>query len=249
MTKLILSGCNGHMGRVISACVEDMPDCTIVAGIDRNTDIRGNYPVFPRPDMCAVAGDVIIDFSHPSVTEILLDYALKTNTPVVLATTGLGEEQIQKVREAARKIPVFFTANMSLGVNLVAHLCKRAAAILGTQFDIEIVERHHNQKVDAPSGTALMLADVIAQSLPHEPQYVFNRQGVRKKRDKNEIGIHAVRGGTIVGDHEVIFAGHDEVITISHSASSKDVFAIGAINAALFLKNKKPGLYSMDDLV
>ncbi len=249
MTKLILSGCNGHMGKVISSCVEDLADCTIVAGIDRNTDIQGNYPVFPQPGMCAVAGDVIIDFSHPSATGPLLDYALAAKTPVVVATTGLGEQQIAKVHEAAKKIPVFFTANMSLGVNLLAHLCKRVAAVLGAQFDVEIVERHHNQKVDAPSGTALMLADAVSSALPYEAQYVFDRQSVRKKRDKTEIGIHAVRGGTIVGDHEVIFAGRDEIITLSHSAHSKDVFAMGAINAALFLKGKRPGLYSMDDMV
>ena len=249
MKRIVLSGCNGQMGRMISACVKQREDCTIVAGIDISGEILDTYPVFTNALECSVEADVIIDFSHPSALENTLALAEKTGTPAVIATTGLSPEQIKRIHAASKKIPVFFTANMSLGVNLLAELAKKAASVLGGQFDIEIVEKHHNQKIDAPSGTALMLADAISSVLKEEPQYVYDRHAVRRKRGKNEIGLHAIRGGTIVGEHEIIFAGHDEVITLSHSAASKGVFATGSINAALFLCGRENGLYNMADLV
>ena len=249
MKRIVLSGCNGKMGRMIASCVKGRDDCTVVAGIDVSGEVLDAFPVFTSPAGCQVEADVIIDFSHPSALAPLLDYAAATRTPAVIATTGLSSDQVALIRETSARVPLFFTANMSLGVNLLVELAKKAAAVLGGQFDIEIIEKHHNQKIDAPSGTALMLADAISGVLPEEPQYVYDRHAVRRKRGKNEIGLHAVRGGTIVGEHEVIFAGRDEVLTLSHSAMRKEVFATGSINAALFLCGKENGLYSMGDLV
>ncbi len=249
MRRILLSGCNGKMGRMITSCVKDRDDCMIVAGIDISGTVLDAYPVFTSIEECSVDADVIIDFSHPSALEPLLDFAVKKQLPAVIATTGLSAEQINLIHEKANEVPLFFTFNMSLGVNLLAQLAKKAAAVLGNQFDIEIIEMHHNQKIDAPSGTALMLADAVSSSLESEPQYIYDRHAIRKKRSKNEIGIHSVRGGTIVGEHEVVFAGRDEVIKLSHSASSKEVFAVGSINAALFLCGKNNGLYDMGDLV
>lgn len=249
MIRIILSGANGKMGRVISRCVAERDDCTVVAGIDPVTDSSGGFHVFSSPAGCNVPADVIIDFSHPSALDGLLEMALKRGLPIVVATTGISADQVEKIHEAAKTIPVFFTANMSLGVNLMLELAKTAARVLGREFDIEIVERHHNQKIDAPSGTALMLADSIGSVLDSPHQYIYDRHSQRKKRQKNEIGIHAVRGGTIVGDHDIIFAGRDEVVTISHSAASKEIFATGSLNAALFLSGKPAGLYTMSDLI
>lgn len=249
MIKMILSGCNGQMGRVIAACTADRDDCTVVAGIDPHSEMKDGFPVFSAPAHCSVPADVIVDFSHPAALGPLLDMAVARNLPIVIATTGLGQDQISAIHGAAEEIPVFFTANMSLGVNLMLELSKIAAKVLGREFDVEIVERHHNRKIDAPSGTALMLADGISSALDTPTQYVYDRHSQRKQRQKNEIGLHAVRGGTIVGDHDVIFAGRDEVLTISHSAASKDIFATGSINAALFLSGKPKGLYSMADLI
>lgn len=249
MINIILSGCNGKMGKFISSVISDRDDCRVVAGIDINTQANDGFPVFAQPDDYIGEADVIIDFSHPSSLEKLLSYAKKNNLPIVIATTGLSDEQKAQLAEAAKTVPVFFSANMSIGVSLIAELAKTAARVLGQGFDIEIIEKHHNQKIDAPSGTALMLADAVCEALPEEMTYEYNRQAKRSKRTKNEIGIHAVRGGTIVGDHDVIFAGRDEVITISHSAASKEVFAVGAVNAALFLVNKEPKLYNMKDFV
>lgn len=249
MKKFLLSGANGKMGRSIANCVKQRDDCEIVAGVDISGETYGSFPVYPAWEVCKEEADVLIDFSHPSALSGLLEFACARNIPCVVATTGLDNGQISMIHDAAKKIPVFFTANMSLGVNLLAELAKKAAAVLGEQFDIEIIEKHHNQKVDAPSGTALMLADELSTVLELSPQYIYDRHSVRRKRAKNEIGLHAVRGGTIVGEHEILFAGHDEVITLSHSASSKEVFATGSINAAMFLCGKQPGLYSMRDLV
>lgn len=249
MVRIILSGCNGHMGHVISHSVAQRDDCTVVAGIDLNTEMRQGYPVFSTAAECSAEADVIVDFSHPAALDSLLAMAVSKKLPVVVATTGLSQEQVAKVRETARTIPVFYTANMSLGINLMQELCKTAARVLGAGFDIEIVEKHHNQKIDAPSGTALMLADSISEALPATPQYVYDRHSQRKKRTKNEIGLHAVRGGTIVGEHEVIFAGRDEVFTIHHSAASKEIFATGALSAAVFLAGKPTGLYTMADVI
>ena len=196
-----------------------------------------------------VKADIIIDFSHTSMLDGLLDYAVKNNIPAVIATTGYDDAQIEKIKQASHKIPVFFTFNMSIGVNLVASLAKKAAAILGDSFDVEIVEMHHNQKIDAPSGTAIMLANAVNSVFGDTLNYEYDRHSVRRKRPKNEIGIHSVRGGTIVGEHEIIVAGHDEVIKLSHSAQSREVFAVGAVRAAKFLYGKAPGLYDMNSIM
>lgn len=249
MKRIILSGCNGKMGRIIAACIKERDDCTVVAGIDIAGEAYDVFPVFTSPEQCAAEADAIIDFSHPSALLPLLSYAVERHIPAVIATTGLSDEQIAVVRETAKQVPLFFSFNMSLGVNLLCGLAKKAASILGGQFDIEIVEKHHNRKIDAPSGTALMLADEISTALTERPRYVFDRHSVRQKRGKEEIGIHSIRGGTIVGEHEVIFAGHDEIITLSHTAMSREIFATGSINAALFICGKPDGLYSMDDII
>ena len=196
-----------------------------------------------------VDADVIVDFSHPSVLNGLLEFAVAKKMPAVIATTGLSNEQVAKIHETAKEIPLFFSANMSIGISLISELAAKAARVLEGSFDIEIVEAHHNQKIDAPSGTALMLANSISDALTEKPHYEFDRHSKRQKRDKNEIGIHAIRGGTIVGEHEIIFAGLDEIIKISHSARSKELFAVGAVNAALYLKGKEPGFYSMKQLI
>ncbi len=249
MINIILSGCNGKMGQVITRLVAEDDACKIVAGLDINDYIPNSYPVFTAIEDCTAEADVIIDFSHPSALEPLLAYATAHKIPAVIATTGLSAEQKEQLAEAAKEIPLFFSANMSLGINLLISLAKKAAALLEESFDIEIIERHHNQKIDAPSGTALAIADGISEVLKNPPEYVYDRHSVRRKRKKNEIGLHAVRGGTIVGDHEVLFAGNDEVIELKHSAASKEVFAVGAVKAAKFLAGKRPGMYSMTDLV
>ena len=248
MTRIILSGALGKMGKAITACVENRNDCEIVAGVDLAT-AECSFPIYKSFSDINVAADVIIDFSHPSVLDDLLNFAKEKKMPAVIATTGLTEEQINSIKEASNYVPLFFSANMSIGVSLVSELAKKAAKVLQGSFDIEIVEARHNQKIDAPSGTALMLADSISEALDEQPIYEFDRHSKRMKRTKNEIGIHAVRGGTIVGEHEIIFAGPDEVIKISHSAYSKQLFANGSVNAGLFLVGKETGFYSMKDLV
>ena len=249
MTRILLSGCNGKMGRVITACVADRVDCEIVAGIDINTESHAGFPVFAKPANCGLEADVVVDFSHPSALSGILAYALEHHLPAVIATTGHSPEQRDAVHKAAEQIPVFYSGNMSIGISLLTELARKAAAVLGNDFDIEIIEKHHNQKIDAPSGTALMLADAIADTVPYDPKYVYERHSVLKKRDKAEIGISSIRGGTIVGEHEILFSGRDELITLSHSARSKEIFAVGAVNAAVFLRGKAPGLYCMADLV
>lgn len=249
MKKLILSGANGKMGRVIAAFVKEKADCEIVAGIDAVTTQYDSFPIFESPALCNVLADCIVDFSHPSLLAPILEYAAHTTTPIVVATTGLTDAQIALLRKTSELVPVFFSFNMSLGVNLLVELAKRAAAVLGSDFDIEVVEKHHNQKVDAPSGTAVLLANAVNRALDDRCRYVYDRHSVRTKREKNEIGIHSIRGGTIVGEHEVLFAGKDEVITLSHSAMSKEIFATGAVNAALFLAGKPARMYDMGDLV
>ncbi len=248
MTRIILSGCNGKMGKTITACVAERTDCEIVAGFDICTDSTV-FPVFADPAQCDVAADVIIDFSHPAMVDRVLAYATAKALPIVIATTGLSEQQTQAIQAATAQTAVFSSANMSLGISLLAELAKKAAAILGSSFDVEIIEKHHNLKIDAPSGTALMLANAVKEGLPYEPSYVYDRHAVRQKRDAHEIGFSSIRGGTIVGEHDVLFAGHDECITLSHTAASKGVFATGAINAALFLCGKPAGYYTMKDLV
>lgn len=248
MTDIILCGANGKMGRVIRDIVAKRDDCRIAAGIDLNT-VSDSFPIYSSFDEIKEDADVIIDFSNPALLNDLLDFAVKKSMPVVIATTGYDESQKKQIEEASRKTSVFFTYNMSLGINLLANLAKKAVQVLGDGFDIEIIEKHHNQKIDAPSGTALMLADAICEELNKPMKYEYDRHSKREKRTKNEIGMHAVRGGTIVGEHEIMFAGRDEIITLSHSARSKEVFAVGAVNAALFLKDKPAGMYSMKEMI
>lgn len=246
MVNVIMHGCNGKMGRVITNLVSQDNDIEIVAGVDAYTGIDNEYPVFTSIKECTVKADVIIDFAVTSAIDNLLDYSVSTKTPVVICTTGLSAEQLEKVNEASKKVAVLRSANMSLGINTLMKLLKTATEVLANRgFDIEIVEKHHNQKVDAPSGTALALADCMNQVLDNQYDYTYDRSTVRQKRAKNEIGISAVRGGTIVGEHEVIFAGIDEVIEIKHTAYSKAIFAKGAIDAAKFLKGKEAGLYNL----
>lgn len=250
MTNILMHGCNGKMGQVISGLVETNETATIAAGVDPYTGIENNYPVFETPESCSVSTDVIIDFSNADAVSNILDYAVNTQTPIVVCTTGLNQEQLRVLHAASEKVAVLFSANMSLGINLLISLAQKATKILtDANFDIEIVEKHHNQKVDAPSGTALAIADGINAALEEPYNYQYDRSPDRVKRPKNEIGLHAVRGGTIVGEHEVIFAGEDEIIEINHRAMSKRIFAVGAINAAKFLAGKPAGLYTMADLM
>lgn len=247
MTSIILSGACGHMGRVIADTVRKKDGFEIVCGFDIKQDAASPFPVYSSPKEFSGRADVIIDFSHPSAFEGVLDYAVNTKTPVVFAITGLSEEQKNKMKAASEKTAVFYSANMSLGISVITALAKRAAEILGDDFDIEIIEKHHHRKLDAPSGTALAIADELNEKDDFE--YVYDRHSVRKARSPKEIGIHSVRGGTIVGEHTVLFAGNDEVIEIKHSAASREIFATGAIAAAGFLKGKPAGMYSMKDIV
>lgn len=250
MIKIIMHGCNGKMGQVISRLVAEEPNAAIVAGIDPFIGRENPYPVFQTLEECTVTGDVLIDFSNAKVIDHLLKYGVSKKLPMVICTTGIQQDTITRIHEASREIPILFSANMSLGVNLLVNLVKKAAAILApANFDIEIIEKHHNQKVDAPSGTALYIADEINKELNKEYQYQYDRTTERIKRPKKEIGIHAVRGGTIVGEHSIIFAGQDEILEITHSALSKEIFAVGAVNAAKFLYAQKPGLYNMGDVI
>ncbi len=250
MVKMIMHGCNGKMGQVITKIVKEDANAEIVAGIDKYMGIANEYPVFESIDKCDVEADVVIDFSNAVAVDGLLDYCVEKQVPVVLCTTGLSEEQLVKIQEASKKVAVLKSANMSLGVNMLLKLLQDATKILAPAgFDIEIVEKHHNQKVDAPSGTALALADSINASMNDEYTYIYDRSQVRQKRDKKEIGISAVRGGTIVGEHQVIYAGEDEVIEFKHTAHSKAVFAKGAVEAGKFLKGKCAGLYGMQDVI
>ena len=248
MKKIILCGANGKMGHVIRNIVAADKDCEIVAGIDKNTE-AADFPVYSDFNSIKEEADVIIDFSNPALLNSLLEYSAAKKIPVVIATTGFDDDQKKQIENAATENGVFFTYNMSLGINLFATLAKKAVDVLGNDFDIEIIEKHHNQKIDAPSGTALMLADAICEEIDKPMKYEYDRHSKREKRSKNEIGMHAVRGGTIVGEHEIIFAGRDEIITLSHSARSKEIFAVGAVNAAKYMVGKGAGLYTMKDLI
>lgn len=253
MSKIILSGALGTMGKAVTACVAKADDMEIIAGIDLKSGNENGYPVFCSfkdiPEDITAAADAVVDFSKPALFEDLLSFCVENSKPVVVATTGLSEEQVIKLKSAAYKLPVFYTANMSIGVNLLIELAKKAAKALGDDFDIEVLEMHHNQKVDAPSGTALMIADAISQELSSEPVYEYDRHSKHEKRPKNEIGLHSIRGGNIVGEHQVIFAGNDEIITLSHSARSKALFANGAVNAVRLIVGRENGLYSMKDII
>lgn len=248
MINILLSGACGKMGNAVARCCKEDENTKIIAGVDK-AEMLCDFPVYKSFNDVKVAPDVIIDFSHISVLDSLLEYATRNNVAVILATTGYSESQIAKIKAVSSKIPVFFTANMSLGVNLLCSLAKSAAKILGNNFDIEIIEKHHNQKLDAPSGTALMLANAVNEVFDDKYTYEYDRHSKRQKRLKTEIGIHAIRGGTIVGEHDVIFAGHDEVITLSHSAQSKEVFAAGAVKAAKFIVGRPVGMYDMGDIL
>ncbi|MCR5801067.1 MAG: 4-hydroxy-tetrahydrodipicolinate reductase [Lachnospiraceae bacterium] len=250
MIRVIMHGCNGKMGQTISEIVKNKPDMEMAAGIDKFDDGHNPYPVFASLEECTEKADCIIDFSAAPAVDGLLDYCEAHKMPVVLCTTGLSEEQLARVKKVSESIAVLKSANMSLGVNLLIRMLKDAAKVLSPAgFDIEIVEKHHNLKLDAPSGTALALADSINEEFGNSFEYVYDRSDRRQKRDAKEIGISAVRGGTIVGDHDVIFAGQDEVVTFSHRAYSKAVFARGAVSAAAFLAGKGPGLYDMQDVI
>ena len=249
MIDIILNGCGGKMGKVVESIVNSDENFRIAAGIDPG-DVKAEYPVFKSPEECTVKADVIIDFSTASAVPGLLDFSAKSKTPVVLCTTGLSDEMIKNVEKASKQVAVLKSANMSVGINLILSLVQKAADILfDSGFDIEIIEKHHNQKIDAPSGTAIAIADSINGALGNKMEYIYDRSKTREKRARNEIGMHAVRGGTIVGEHDVIFAGKDEIITLSHTAMSKEIFAVGAVKAAKFLAGKGAGLYSMKDVM
>lgn len=250
MVKIIMHGCNGKMGQVITGIVAADKDAEIVAGIDIVDNRQNPYPVYTNIDDCNVEADVIIDFASAKAIDKLLDYVETRKIPVVLCTTGLSEEQLARVEEVSKKVAVLKSANMSLGINTLSKVLKSVSPLLAEAgFDIEIVEKHHHFKVDAPSGTALALGDAVNESLPEKYEYKFDRSQDRIPRPKNEIGFSSVRGGTIVGEHDVIFAGEDEVITFSHTAYSKSVFAKGAVEAAKFLKGQPAGHYTMKEVI
>lgn len=250
MHKIIISGCNGFMGRVVETlCLQD-PTVTIVAGFDLLGTTEKDYPVYSSPTQFQGEADAVIDFSSPAALETLLTFSKERKIPLVLATTGYSPAQIAEIGKVATEVPLFRSANMSLGINVLLNLVAKASQVLGEDYDIEIVERHHNRKVDAPSGTALMIADVAKEHCGHPAEFVFDRSSVRKPREKREIGVSAVRGGTIVGEHEIIFAGHDEVMEIKHTALSREIFAQGAVTAGKFMADvKEAGLYDMSHLL
>ncbi len=249
MTRILLTGACGHMGNVIQSVVASRDDCEIVAGVDIFNDGKASFPIYESIKDVKETADVVVDFSNPSLLNDLLEYGINNNTALVIATTGYDECQKKQITDASKQCPIFFTYNMSIGINLLANLAKKAVQVLGDEFDIEIVEQHHNQKIDAPSGTALMLADAICEEIDEPMKYEFDRHSKREKRTKNEIGFHAIRGGTIVGEHQIIFAGRDEIVTLSHSARSKEILAVGAVNAAVYMMGKDAGMYDMKELV
>ncbi len=250
MTKVIMHGCNGRMGQMIAGLCEKDPQIQIVAGVDMYTEAKNDFPVYASITECEIDADVVIDFSNAAAVDGLLDYCVEKKVPVVLCSTGLSEAQLSAVEEASRQVALLRSANMSLGINTLMELLKKAVQIFAPAgFDVEIVEKHHNQKLDAPSGTALALADSMNEAMDGAYEYVYDRSERRAKRDAKELGISAVRGGTIVGEHEVIFAGTDEVIEFKHTAYSRAVFGKGAIEAAKFLKGRPAGLYTMQDVI
>lgn len=250
MTRVIMHGCNGKMGQVITDLCREDSEIEIVAGVDVSNHIQNEYPVYQSLWDCKKEADAIIDFASAQAVDVLLDYSVEKKIPVVVCTTGLSEEQLAKVEEASKETAVLRSANMSLGINTLMDILKKAAQVLAPAgFDMEIVEKHHNQKIDAPSGTALALADALNDALEETYEYKYDRSKERKKREKNEIGIQAVRGGNIVGEHEVIFAGVDEVIEFKHTAYSKAIFGKGAIEAAKYLSGKPAGFYDMSDVI
>ena len=251
MTNIILCGCGGRMGQAIIRASSESDTCRIIAGVDINASSVGAacaFPVYQTISEFSGKADVIIDFSHHTALPSLTEYAQNTNTPLVVATTGHTDNEKEIMANASKNVAIFSSGNMSIGINLLMELCRKASETLGLGFDVEIIEKHHNQKLDAPSGTALMLADAVKDTRA-ETEYVYDRHSVRKKREPSEIGIHSVRGGTIVGEHEVLFAGSNEVISLSHSAGSREIFATGALRAAAYVAGKPAGLYNMSDLI
>ena len=249
MTKIIIYGCGGKMGQVLEEIINEDRDCVVAAGVDINGQNR-DYPTFTDIKDCTVDADVIIDFSTAAAIPALLDYVESRHIPVVLCTTGLSGETLNRIKAVSENTAVLKSANMSIGVNLLLDLVKKAAETLyDSNFDMEIVEKHHNQKLDAPSGTAVAIADSINEALDSKMHYVYDRSSVREKRTHDQIGISSLRGGTIVGEHDVVFAGKDEVVTLSHMALSRDIFAVGAVKAAKFLKDKKSGMYTMKEVI
>ncbi|SHJ64127.1 dihydrodipicolinate reductase [Clostridium cavendishii DSM 21758] len=249
MVKVILNGCCGKMGTVISNLALKFPNLEIVAGIDKFNNGLTNYPVFEDLNSCNVEYDVLLDFSRADALKSILDFSKTNNKPVVICSTGYTKEDLAIIDETSKSLPLFRSANMSLGINLINMVLRKISPVLYENFDIEIIEKHHNQKVDAPSGTALLLAHGIQDSLNTQTKLVQGRDGI-SKREKNEIGIHAVRGGSIVGDHDVIFAGEQEIIEINHKAMSRDVFAMGALKACAYMANiTAPGIYNMEDVI
>ncbi|MBQ8742269.1 MAG: 4-hydroxy-tetrahydrodipicolinate reductase [Clostridia bacterium] len=249
MTDIIFCGINGRMGQAVEEIIKEKEGFRIVAGVDVNTVRRSDYPVYSKISEVSESADVIVDFSFHAALPEYLEYAKVRHLPIVVSTTGHTPEETALMHEYAKSIPVFFSRNMSIGINLLIELSKKACAMLGDDFDIEIIEAHHNKKLDAPSGTALMIADAISEALEAKPEYVYDRTERREKRPKNEIGIHAVRAGGIVGEHSVLFGGQNESVTISHSAFSRSVFALGAVRAAEFMVGMPAGMYSMSDLI
>lgn len=250
MTNVIMHGCNGRMGQMIAGLCADDPDITIVAGVDTYTEKKNDFPVYGTIGQCEVQADAVIDFSNAAAVDGLLDWCVEKQVPVVLCSTGLSEEQLEKVNQVSEKVAVLKSANMSLGINTLMDLLQKAVKIFAPAgFDVEIVEKHHNQKLDAPSGTAIALADAMNEAMDGQYEYVYDRSDRRQKRDAKELGISAVRAGSIVGEHEVIFAGTDEVIEFKHTAYSRAVFGKGAIEAAKFLDGKSAGLYNMQDVI
>ena len=248
VTNIIITGCSGKMGASVINAASGRDDVNIAAGVDIAAPVNADFEYAKDFSALTAEADVIVDFSNPAVLSSMLEYAQAKKMPVVICTTGFSDEQLKMIDEASKNIPIFRSGNMSLGINLIIELAKKASAVLVDGFDVEIIEQHHNLKLDAPSGTALMIADAVKE-VKTDAEYVYDRHSYRKKRDKREIGIHSVRGGNIVGEHEIIFAGQDEILKISHSARSKTVFAVGALNAAVFLKDKQPGMYNMSDLL
>ncbi len=249
MIQILLIGCNGHMGRAITQSCRYNENMTIVAGVEAVVNVDNDYTVYADIFDVKETVDIIIDFSHPKVLNVILKYALEKSLPLVIATTGHSDEQKDMIEKAASSIPILLSANMSLGINLMVDLVKRATKLLHGSFDIEIIEKHHNQKIDAPSGTALLIADAVNSTLAgNEMKYVYDRHSSMQKRTRDEIGIHSIRGGTITGEHTIIFAGNDEMIEIKHTAVSKSLFAEGALKAASFLYDKTPGYYKMQDI-
>lgn len=250
MTKIIISGCNGRMGQTVTRLCSRRKDMQVVAGFDIQAKKLSDYPVYADPMEFSAKADALIDFSNPASLTALLSYCKNNKLPCILCATGYSKEQLKEISNASKEIPVFRSGNMSLGINLLTGLVKKAASVLGDSFDVEIIEKHHRMKIDAPSGTALMLADAAASALPYDADYMFDRHSIRQQRNAKEIGISSIRGGTYVGEHEVIFAGQDEIIELKHTANSRDVFANGAIAAASYLANiTEPGMYDMTDVL